>query len=171
MVRERRTISLTIPPGVETGSRLRVAGAGEPGRHGGPTGDLYVILHVRPHDLFERRDQDIICEVPIPLHVAALGGEIEAPTIHGAAKVRIPAGTQSGHVFRLRGRGVVNPHSGLHGDHLVRVVIEVPQRLSSRQKQLIEEMGRVLEASNYPLAARLWEKARRFYERAKKCGT
>ncbi len=166
-VRERRTIALSIPAGVETGSRLRVAGAGEPGRNGGPAGDLYVVLHVRPHDLFERRDEDILCEVPIPLSVAAMGGEIEAPTIHGPAKVRIPPGTQSGSIFRLRGRGVVDPRSGRRGDHLVRVIVEVPMHLSSRQKQLLKDMEMAFDSSNYPMAERMWEKARRFDERRK----
>lgn len=164
-VRERRTLQLKIPPGVETGSRLRLAGKGEAGHNGGPPGDLYVVLHVRPHELFERRDQDIFCEVPVPFAVAALGGEVEVPTIQGPAKLRIPAGTQSGSVFRLRGRGVVDPRSGLHGDHHVRVVIEAPERLSSRQRRAIEELGAMLDATNYPLSARLQEKTRRFYER------
>lgn len=164
-VRERRTLSLKIPPGVETGSRLRLAGKGEGGHNGGPAGDLYVVLHVRPHDLFERHDEDILCDVPVPFAVAALGGEIEVPTLQGPAKIKIPAGTQSGSIFRLRGRGVVDPRSGLHGDHHARVIVEAPDRLSSRQRRAIEEAGAMLNDSNYPLTARLQEKARRFYER------
>ncbi len=167
-VRERRTVSLKIPPGVETGSRLRLAGSGEPGQNGGPPGDLYVVLHVRPHDLFERHDQDILCEVPIPFAVATLGGEIEVPTVHGPAQLKIPAGTQSGTVFRLRGRGVVDPRSGLHGDHHARVVVEVPDRLSSRQRRAIEEMNATLADARFPLSARVKEKARQFYERKQK---
>lgn len=166
-VRERRTLSLKIPPGVETGSRLRLAGKGEAGPQGGPAGDLYVVLHVREHDLFERHDQDVLCEAPIPFAVAALGGEIEVPTIQGPAKLKIPPGTQNGSVFRLRERGVVDPRSGLHGDHHVRVIVEVPQRLASRHRRAIEELGGALDDTHHPLAAAMREKARRFYERKK----
>ena len=120
-VKERKTITLKIPPGVETGSRLRLAGKGEGGVRGGPAGDLYVVIHVKEHEFFKRRDVDVFCEMPVPLHVAALGGEVQVPTIHGYAKLKVPAGTQGGALFRLRGKGLPDPHGGRAGDQHVRV--------------------------------------------------
>lgn len=167
-IKARRTIELKIPAGVETGSRLRLAGHGEAGFRGGAAGDLYVVLHVRPHDVFERRGDDILCEVPVPFDVAITGGEIEVPTIHGPARLKIPAGTESGRVFRLAGQGVRNPRQGVHGDHFVRVRIEVPQRLSARQRKALEEFRSLLDASNYPEIAEFERRVKRYYERKAK---
>ncbi|MCX7819056.1 MAG: molecular chaperone DnaJ [Kiritimatiellae bacterium] len=164
-VKARRTVELRIPPGVETGSRLRLSGHGEAGFRGGAAGDLYVVLHVRPHDVFQRHGDDILCEVPIRFDVAVTGGEIEVPTIHGIARLKIPAGTETGRVFRLSGQGVRNPRHGVHGDHLVRVRVEVPHRLSARQRRALEEFKAVLDESNYPQIAEFEQRVQRYYER------
>lgn len=164
-VKTRRTIELRIPPGVETGSRLRLSGQGEAGFRGGPAGDLYVVLHVRPHDVFERRGDDIACDVPVPFNVAALGGEIEVPTVHGPAKLKIPPGTEDGRIFRLRGQGVVSRRGGVEGDHLARIRIVVPERLSSRQRRAFEELAAMLEESNYPAIREFRRRVDRFYDR------
>ncbi len=168
--RARRKIALRIPAGVETGSRIRVAGKGEGGRHGGPAGDLYVVIHVRPHDLFERRDEDTMCTVPVPFETALLGGTVEVPTIHGYAKLKLPPGTPGGKIFRIRGKGVVNVHSGVHGDHHARIEVEVPTRLSGRQKRALSEAFAALDASNYPKARHLREAAEAFFERKRAMG-
>ena len=164
-VKTRRTLQLKIPAGVETGSRLRLVGKGEAGARGGPAGDLYVVLHVRAHDVFERHDEDIYSEVPVPFTVAALGGEIDVPTVHGPAKLKIPAGTESGRVFRLRSQGVTNPRSGIEGDHHVRIRIEVPQKLGGKQRRAMEELASMLEDSNYPDRVEFLRRVKRFYDR------
>lgn len=164
-VRQKKTLTLKIPAGVETGSRLRLSGKGEGGRRGGPAGDLYVVLHVRAHDLFERRDEDIYCRVPLPFAIATLGGDIDVPTIHGFAKLRIPPHTENGKIFRLRNKGVVDIHSGIQGDHHVQVVVEVPSKLNSRQKKALAEWAEMLEESNHPERVAFYERAGRFYER------
>lgn len=164
-VKARRTITLKIPAGVETGSRLRVAGKGEGGVRGGPAGDLYVVLHVREHELFKRRDEDIYLQVPVPYHVAAMGGEIEVPTIHGYAKLKIPAGTESGKVFRLRGRGLKGRGSFGNGDQHVVVMVETPERLSGKQRKALEEFAGMLDDSNLPETQKLSRRAKEFYRR------
>ncbi len=138
---KERSIEVRIPPGVDSGSRIRIPGEGEAGTRGGPPGDLYVVIHVRPHNIFKRQDNDIICEVPISFVHAALGGEIEVPTLDGRAKLRIPEGTQSGAVFRLKGRGIPSLKRFGRGDQLVRVNVEVPRRLNARQKNILQEFA------------------------------
>ncbi|MDZ4199878.1 MAG: molecular chaperone DnaJ [Kiritimatiellia bacterium] len=164
-VKARQSLSVRIPPGVETGSRLRLAGKGEGGVRGGVAGDLYVVLHVRPHDLFERHDEDILCEMPIPFHLATVGGPIQIPTIHGWTELTIPAGTQSGQVFRIRGKGVAELQSGLHGDHHVRVTVEPPARLNRKQRKLLDDLVETLDETHFPKRREFQDKARRFYER------
>ena len=134
-------IPLKIPAGVDTGSRIKLTGEGEPGPMGGPPGDLYVVIHVKEHPIFVREETEIICTVPISFPQAALGASIDVPTLDGKVKMKIPAGTQSGKVFRLRGKGV--PVLGGHGrgDQHVRVVIETPSSLSKRQRELLEEFA------------------------------
>ncbi len=161
----RRTITLKIPAGVETGSRLRVAGKGESGVRGGPAGDLYVVLHVREHELFKRRDEDIFIELPIPYPVAALGGELEVPTIHGHAKLKIPPGTESGKVFRMRGRGLKGPGTFGNGDQHCVAKVETPERLGSKQRKALEEYARLLSDSNHPESERMQQRAKEFYRR------
>jgi len=163
-VKERKTITLKIPAGVETGSRLRLTGKGEGGLRGGPSGDLYVVIHVKEHPLFKRNDEDIYCEYPVPLHVVALGGEIEVPTIHGFAKLKIPAGTTSGTVFRLRGKGIGGPHHGRPGDQHVMVVVETPKKLSGKQKRAMRDFAELSDDDNYPEHRRLHHIADKFYQ-------
>ena len=164
-VKARRTITVKIPAGVETGSRLRVAGKGESGTRGGPAGDLYVVLHVREHPLFKRRDEDIFVEVPVPFHVAAIGGEIEVPTIHGIAKLKIPAATESGKVFRLRGRGLKGVGTFGNGDQHCVVMVETPERLSGKQRKALEEFSRLLDDDNHPVRQKMNKRAQEFYKR------
>ncbi len=162
LVRKRRTIDVKIPAGVETGSRLRIAGKGEGGLRGGPAGDLYIVLHVREHSFFKRNDLDIICEVPVPFHTAALGGSVHVPTIHGNASLKIPAGTESGKVFRMRGKGVSSPRYGTGDQHVV-VQIEIPQGLSGKDKKRLEDIGAALGEKNFPLTQKMKKEAEKFY--------
>jgi len=161
-VKSQTTITLRIPRGVETGSRLRLSGRGESGLRGGPPGDLYVVVHVRPHPLFQRRDEDIYCEMPVRYDIAALGGEIEVPTIHGYAKLKIPAGTENGTVLRMRGKGVV-PESGRAGDQHVRLVVEVPTHLSHQQKKLLRQLGETYTEKNHGWTRKIRQLAEDFY--------
>ncbi|QHI69552.1 molecular chaperone DnaJ [Tichowtungia aerotolerans] len=163
LLRNKRNIEVKIPAGVETGSRLRVAGRGEGGRRGGPAGDLYIVLHVREHDFFKRNDLDIICEVPVPFHIATLGGEVSVPTIQGNATLKIPAGTENGKVFRMRGKGVTSPRYGT-GDQHILVQIEIPQGLSGKDKKKFEDAIKVLNDKHFPLTQKMRKAARTFYE-------
>jgi molecular chaperone DnaJ len=140
-VQEHKSISLKIPAGVDIGSRLRVTGEGEPGDYGGPHGDLYVVLNIEEHPFFKREGTEIFCEVPISFPQAALGTEIEVPTIDGTAKLKIPSGTQSGKLFTIKGKGA--PRVGGHhrGNQIVRIYVEVPTKLTSRQRELLEEFS------------------------------
>jgi molecular chaperone DnaJ len=156
-------VTLRIPPGVDTGARLRSAGNGEAGVRGGPPGDLYVVLHVQDHDLFQREGDDLLCEVPISFVQAALGAEIEVPTLTGKAQIRIPPGTQSGTVFRLRGRGVRNVHGQGVGDLHVRVVVEVPTRLNAAQRAKLQEFAELCDAGVNPLSKSFFERAKNFF--------
>jgi molecular chaperone DnaJ len=162
-VRKKTSISVRIPPGVETGSRLRLAGKGEGGVRGGAAGDLFVVLHVKPHPVFKRRDEDIFVEMPVPFHVAALGGELEVPTIHGPERLKIPAGTQDGAVFVLRGKGVTGIHGLRHGDQHVRVVVDVPDHLNREQKELLRKFGESCGGENYPRWRELQKQMQTFY--------
>lgn len=136
-IRRTRKLSVKIPPGVDTGDRIRLAGEGEAGRNGGPAGDLYVEMHVRRHDIFEREGEHLSCEVPVSFATAALGGTVLVPTLDGQVSLKVPAETQSGCIFRLRGKGVKPVRGGPQGDLLCRVVVETPVRLSSEQKELL----------------------------------
>lgn len=141
--RRERTVSLKIPAGVDTGIRLRVTGEGEAGSHGGPPGDLYVVIQVQPHPFFKRKDNDLLCEVPLSFVQAALGGEIQVPTIDGSETIRIPAGTPSGRVFHLKGKGVPKLGGYGKGDQFVSVFIDVPKKLTQRQKELLREFAEI----------------------------
>ncbi|MEM2094235.1 MAG: molecular chaperone DnaJ [Candidatus Bathyarchaeia archaeon] len=144
VLRKKRRLKLRVPPGVDNDSRLRLQGEGEAGISGGPPGDLYVVIHVKPHSLFERRGNDLITEVSIGLVQAALGTEVEVPTIDGKTILKIPPGTQPNTVFRLRGKGMPNLDSFGRGDQLVRVKVRIPTKLTSRQKELLTELGKEL---------------------------
>jgi len=135
---ERKTLSVKIPAGVDTGDRIRLSGKGEAGPHGGPAGDLYVQMVVRDHPIFVRDDSNLHCEVPISFAQAALGGDLEVPTLSGKVKLKIPAETQSGKLFRLRGKGVAPVRGGGVGDLLCRVVLETPVNLSAKQRELLQ---------------------------------
>jgi molecular chaperone DnaJ len=136
-------ISVKIPPGVDTGSRVRLQGQGEPGKNGGPPGDLYIITRVRPHPLLERKGDNLYVEVPITITEAALGARIEVPTIDGMITMRVPPETSSGQVFRLRGKGVLHLKGGGHGDQLVTVKIVAPRNLDARSQELLREFARL----------------------------
>ncbi len=166
----KRRLTLKIPKGVDSGSRLRLTGKGEGGVRGGPSGDLYVVMHVRQHELFERRENDLYCEIPIPLHLAALGGELQVATIDGYAKLKLSAGTENGKVYRLRGRGMPDVDGYGRGAMHVCVVLETPVKLSSAQKKLLKELGEQDAAKNYPAAAHIREVADAFYKRKEAIG-
>jgi len=161
-IEREKTLSVKIPPGVDTGSRLRLTGEGEPGEMGGPHGDLYIVINVKEHPFFNREGDDIWCEVPISFPTAALGGEIEVPTLADKAKVKIPAGTQSGKVFRLKGKGIANVKGYGLGDELVRVVIETPTSLTKRQKELLEEFSHISGDDDHPISKGFWDKVKDF---------
>jgi len=163
--KSRKRITLRIPPGVETGSRLRLAGKGEAGGRGGPPGDLYVVLHVKNHELFERRGDDLSCEIPVPFEILALGGEVEVPTVDGFAKLKLAPSTENGKIFRLKGKGIENVEGYGRGDLHVRVVVEVPAKLDGRQKKLIHELEESRIEGNHPLARRFMQLAEAFYQR------
>ncbi len=163
LVRNKRTIEVKIPGGVETGSRLRIAGKGEGGLRGGPSGDLYIVLHVREHEFFKRNDLDIVCEVPVPFYIATLGGEVHVPTIHGSAALKIPAGTENGKVFRMRGKGIASPRYGTGDQHIV-VVIEIPQGLGGKEKKKLQEAVELLNDKHFPLTQKMHKAADKFYE-------
>ena len=162
-VRVPRSITLRIPKGVDTGSRLRMSGKGAGGLRGGQPGDLYVVLRVRPSEIFEREDLDLAVDVPVSPILAALGGEIEIPTPEGVATVKLAAGTANGKLLRLRGKGVPDLRGGPAGDLVARVVFEVPQRLSGKQRGLLEDLAKSLDDSNFPGRRDFAAKLKTFY--------
>jgi molecular chaperone DnaJ len=157
-------IKLRIPPGVDAGSRLRSSGNGEAGFRGGPGGDLYVVLHVKEHEIFKRDGDDLICEMPVSFVQAALGTEIEVPTLEGQATVKIPAGTQPNAVFRVKGKGVKNLQGYGHGDLHVRVQVEVPTHLNHEQKAKLNEFAALCDGHEAPLAQGFFDKAKKFFK-------
>jgi molecular chaperone DnaJ len=157
-------IKLRIPAGVEGGSRLRSQGNGEAGFRGGPPGDLYVVLFVKHHEIFKRDGDDLICEVPVSFVQAALGSEIEVPTLEGRATIKVPAGTQPGTTFRVKGKGIKNLQGYGHGDLHVRVQVEVPAHLSSAQKAKLQEFSAMCDGREAPIASGFFEKAKKFFK-------
>ena len=147
-IKKQKTLSVKIPAGVDNGDRIRLSGEGEAGVNGGPTGDLYVQMQVKPHPVFQRDGDDLHCEMPVAFASAALGGDIDIPTLDGHAKIRIPAETQSGKVFRLRGKGIKGVRSQTHGDLLCHVVVETPVNLTERQKELLREFEAISEGDS-----------------------
>ncbi len=156
-------LNVRIPPGVDTGSRLRSAGNGEAGLAGGQPGDLYIVLAVKEHELFDRQGEDLFCEVPIKFTLATLGGTVEVPTLFGKATIKLPQGTPSGTTFRLRGKGMPSLRGGHQGDQLVRMHVEVPQSLTSEQRKLLEEFARVSGDAAEPTSKSFFEKAKKFF--------
>ncbi len=137
-VEDIKTLSVKVPPGVDSGDRIRLSGEGEAGEQGGPAGDLYVQVRIKPHPIFTRDGRDLYCEVPISFATAALGGELEVPTLEGRVKLKVPEGTQTGRVFRLRGKGVRTVHDSRSGDLLCTVVVETPVHLNDEQRELLQ---------------------------------
>jgi molecular chaperone DnaJ len=140
-VQERKTLSVKVPAGVDTGDRIRLAGEGEAGESGGPPGDLYVQVQVKDHSIFQREESNLYCEVPISFVTAALGGELEVPTLNGRVNLKIPAETQSGRMFRIRGKGVKQVRGGPVGDLLCKITVETPVNLTRKQKDLLKEFS------------------------------
>lgn len=170
-VKSRTRLTLKIPRGVETGSRLRMSGKGEGGVQGGPSGDLYVVLRVKDHAVFQRRAADLYCDVPVRSEVAALGGEVRVPTLEGYAKLKVSAGTQTGKVFRLRGKGMPRVDGYGHGDLHARIMVQVPVRLDSMQKKLARELLDLSVEKNYPAEREQEKRMDAFYERKEAMGT
>ena len=163
--RERASrIKLRIPAGVDTGSRLRSAGNGEAGQRGGPPGDLYVVLHVKPHEIFQRDGDDLLCEVPVSFAQAALGAEIPVPTLDGRTAIKIPPGTQPGAMFRLKGKGIKNIQGYGHGDLHVRIAVEVPTHLSAAQKAKLQEFADLCNGQESPMSQSFFEKAKNLFQ-------
>jgi molecular chaperone DnaJ len=159
-MRSTRKLRITVPAGVDTGSRIRYRGEGEAGSPGGPNGDLYIVINVRKHDFFEREAENLLCEIPISFPQAALGAEIEAPTLDGKIPLKIPKGTQSHHIFRVRGKGMPHLRGHGRGDLFIRVVIETPTRLNERQRELLEEFARVSGEEVYPVTKKFLDKVK-----------
>jgi molecular chaperone DnaJ len=159
-IERERNLSVKIPAGVETGNTIRLSGEGELGSYGGPPGDLYVFLTVEDHALFKREGQNIVCDVPISFTQATLGTEIEVPTMSGGTKLKIPAGTQPGHVFKLRGKGFPHLRGAGTGDQLCRIAVEVPSNLTSKQKELLQEFDRLNTEESSPLTRGFFNKVK-----------
>lgn len=149
-VEREKTIELRIPPGVDTGTRLRVNGEGEVGTNGGPPGDLYVVLEVKEHAFFERRGADLYCTIPLSITQAALGTELQVPGLNGEEKLKIPEGTQSGAVFRIKGKGLADPRGGGKGDLYYHVRVMTPTKLTREQRRLLEQLGATIQVENKP---------------------
>ncbi len=166
-VQKNKTLSVKVPAGVDNGDRIRLSGEGEAGENGGPPGDLYVQIAVREHKIFQRDGTDLYCEVPIAVAVASLGGELDVPTLDGQVKLKIPAETQTGKMFRLRGKGVKSVRSAATGDLLCRVVVETPVNLTKEQKELLEKFDQSLRAdkkSHSPKASSWLDGVKKFFE-------
>jgi len=165
-VRRTKKLAVKIPPGVDNGDRIRLSGEGEAGRNGGPSGDLYVEVHVRPHEIFEREGEHLSCEVPVSFVTAALGGTVVVPTLEGQVSLKIPAETQSGRVFRLRDKGVKPVRGGSRGDLFCKVMVETPVKLSSEQKDLLRKFESSLKADDgrhTPREEGFFEGVKRFF--------
>ncbi len=158
--RKTNTLSVRIPAGVDTGSRLKLRGEGESGGSGGPPGDLYVLVQVAEHPIFVRDGIDVVCEVPVSIAQASLGTEIEIPTLDGVRRLKVPAGTQSGHLFRLRGLGVPDLNGYGRGDQVVRLAVETPRKLSARQRELLQEFASISGEEVHPMAKSFLDKVK-----------
>ncbi|HBO24153.1 MULTISPECIES: molecular chaperone DnaJ [unclassified Providencia] len=167
-VERYKTLSVKIPAGVDTGDRVRLSGEGEAGEKGAPAGDLFVQVHVLPHNIFERDGNNLHCEVPINFAIAALGGEIEVPTLDGRVKLKIPAETQTGKVFRMKSKGVKSVRGGLQGDLMCHIVVETPVKLNEKQKELLKEFGESLGGTsgekNSPRSKSFLDGVKKFFD-------
>jgi molecular chaperone DnaJ len=163
-INKDRSLSVNIPAGVETGTRIRLAGEGEAGLRGGPNGDLYIFIEVREHDLFQRDGQDLFCNVPVSMATAALGGDIEVPSIDGGrSRVKVPAGSQSGRQMRLRGKGMPALRGGGQGDMFIELAVETPVNLTARQKEILREFDEI-SVENNPESASFFGKVKNFWD-------
>ena len=165
-IKQHKTLSVKIPAGVDDGDRIRLSGEGEAGVNGGPSGDLYVVVNLLAHSVFQRDQNDLHCEMPISFTTAALGGELEVPTIDGYAKIKVPAETQSGKILRLRGKGIKGIRSHVHGDLLCHLIVETPVKLTARQKELLHELETLNQedSSRHSPRTRSWmNKVREFF--------
>ncbi len=163
-VKKHKTLSVRIPAGVDGGDRIRLAGEGEAGVNGGPPGDLYVVINLKEHPVFKRDGGDLHCEMPISFVTAALGGEVEIPTLDGHAKIKIPAETQTGKIFRLRGKGIKGVRSHAPGDLLCHMLVETPVNLSERQRELLREFDKLASGrNNNPRAQSFMDKVKAFF--------
>ncbi|MFL5318385.1 MAG: molecular chaperone DnaJ [Myxococcaceae bacterium] len=162
-IESESTLTVKIPPGVDTGTRVRLAGEGEPGDQGGASGDLYVVVHVKEHPLFVREDTEVLCEVPVSFAQAALGAQIDVPTLDGKVKMKVPSGTQTGKVFRLKGKGIPALHGGGRGDQHVRVVVETPTELTAKQRALLEEFASISGEETHPHSKSFFDKVRQLF--------
>jgi molecular chaperone DnaJ len=166
-VQKDRSLSVNIPKGVETGTRIRLAGEGEAGMRGGPSGDLYIFIEVAAHDIFEREDADLFCRVPVSMTTAALGGDIEVPTIDGGrSRVKIPGGSQSGRQMRLRGKGMPALRGSHSGDMFIELAVETPVNLTARQKELLQEFEELSEDNN-PESSSFFSSVKSFWDSMK----
>jgi molecular chaperone DnaJ len=157
-------VKLKIPAGIREGLRLRSSHNGEAGIRGAPPGDLYVVIHIKEHKVFQREDDDLYCEVPIAFSLAALGGEVDVPTLEGKAHLKVPAGTQSGQMFKLRGKGITNVNGRGRGDLFARLIVEVPSRLNVEQRRKLEEFAALCSDENTPLRKSFFERAKEFFK-------
>ena len=157
-------IKLKIPAGISEGARLRSSRNGEAGIRGGPQGDLYVVIHIKEHKIFQRDDDNLYCEVPIPFSIAALGGHVDVPTLEGKAHLKVPPGTQSGQMFKVRGKGIINVNGRDRGDLLARLIVEVPSRLNAEQRGKLEEFAALCGEENTPMRKNFFERAKEFFQ-------
>lgn len=167
LVKTRKTLEVNIPAGIDDEQRIRLAGEGEPGTHGAPSGDLYVVVHIRRHDIFERDGMDLHCELPISFTTAALGGEVEVPTLDGRVKLNIPKETQTGRRMRVKGKGMKSLRSSATGDLYCHIVVETPVNLTDRQKELLEEFEKIstgMERSQTPRQKSFFDKVRDIFD-------
>jgi molecular chaperone DnaJ len=167
LVQEHKTLQVKVPAGVDTGDRIRLQGEGEPGSHGAPSGDLFVEVAVKRHDVFTRDGTNLFCDVPLSFVTAALGGEVEVPTLEGKASLKIPEGTQTGQQFRLRGKGVTSVRGGATGDLMCRVIIETPVKLSKKQKELLQQFDEDIQGEgekHSPKHSSWLDAVKRFFE-------
>ncbi len=169
-VHKKKNLSVTIPPGVDTGNQLRLSGEGAAGENGAPAGDLYVVIHVKEHHIFQRDGNNLYCEVPISFTLAALGGEIEVPTLDGRVKLKVPEGTQTGKLFRMRGKGVAAARSGYTGDLICKVIIETPVSLNDEQKALLKQLEESLEghSQHRPKSSSFLDSVKNFFDNLSK---
>ncbi|MBI1871649.1 MAG: molecular chaperone DnaJ [Chlamydiae bacterium] len=163
-VRAHKKISVRIPPGVETGSRLKMSGEGNAGTGNGEEGSLYILIHVEEDEFFSREGNDILCEVPVPFYTATLGGEVEVPTLEGPAMLKIPSGTQNGKVFRLKGKGMHDLNGHGKGDERVRIIVEIPVRLNEEQKNLLKRFSEIQSENGLPMYQSFIDKVKKIFK-------